>query len=76
MCRESLEDNVTQIGRIRLVGGAFISDHAHISLLGVPFRCNYWLAQCGVILMVMLVMKLIIGPLAVFHFWTKVWRTI
>ncbi|XP_003384959.1 PREDICTED: store-operated calcium entry regulator STIMATE-like isoform X2 [Amphimedon queenslandica] len=43
---------------------------------GVPFRCNYWLAQCGVVLLVMLVMKLVIGPMAVFHFWTKVGHVI
>ncbi len=39
---------------------------------GTPFKCHYWLAQCGVYLAVMLVEKLIVGPLIIFDFWNKV----
>jgi len=39
---------------------------------GVPFRPHYWLAQCSVYLVVMLVMKLIVGPLVAFKFWKEV----
>ena len=39
---------------------------------GKPFRPHYWLAQCSVYLVVMLVMKLIVGPLVAFKFWKEV----
>ncbi len=39
---------------------------------GTPFKCHYWLAQCGVYLAVMFLEKLIVGPLIVFDFWNKV----
>lgn len=39
---------------------------------GDPFQLHYWLAQCGVYLAVMLVEKLIVGPLIAFHFWSEV----
>ncbi len=42
------------------------------TLSGTPFKCHYWLAQCGVYLAVMLVEKLIVGPLIIFDFWNKV----
>lgn len=38
----------------------------------MPFRPHYWLAQCSVYLVVMLVMKLIVGPLVAFKFWKEV----
>ena len=41
-------------------------------LLGEPFKVSYWLAQCTIVLLVMLIMKLIIGPMVVFRFWKKV----
>ena len=39
---------------------------------GEPFRIKYWLAQCGVYLAVMLVEKLVTGPVAALSFWSKV----
>jgi hypothetical protein len=30
------------------------------------------MAQCGVVILVMLIMKLIVGPLVIFDFWEKV----
>lgn len=42
------------------------------SHVGEPFRLHYWLAQLIVYLVVMLVMKLIVGPLVAFNFWKEV----
>ena len=39
---------------------------------GEPFRLHYWLAQLSVYMIVMLVMKLIVGPLVAFNFWKEV----
>jgi hypothetical protein len=39
---------------------------------GTPFHVQYWMAQCGVVILVMLIMKLIVGPLVIFDFWEKV----
>lgn len=36
---------------------------------GTPFKPTYWLAQCGVYLVVMLAEKLVVGPLVVLPFW-------
>ena len=40
--------------------------------IGEPFKLHYWLAQCMVVLFVMLIMKLMIGPLILLKFWSKV----
>ncbi len=40
--------------------------------LGDPFQFRYWLAQCAVYLVVMLLEKIFVGPLILFRFWTKV----
>jgi hypothetical protein len=40
--------------------------------VGDPFKFHYWLAQCGVYLAVMLIEKVIVGPLVFFDFWKKV----
>ena len=42
------------------------------SRAGEPFRLHYWLAQLSVYMIVMLVMKLIVGPLVAFNFWKEV----
>ena len=42
---------------------------------GTPFRFRYWIAQCGVYLLVMLLEKLLVGPLVLFNFWKKVLLT-
>ena len=42
------------------------------SCAGEPFRLHYWLAQLSVYMIVMLVMKLIVGPLVAFNFWKEV----
>lgn len=39
---------------------------------GEPFQFRYWLAQCAVYLLVMLVEKICVGPLILFNFWSKV----
>lgn len=39
---------------------------------GDPFKFHYWLAQCFVYLVVMLIEKVIVGPLVFFDFWKKV----
>ena len=39
---------------------------------GSPFKLHYWLAQTGVYLAVMLLEKLMVGPLIAFSFWRKV----
>ena len=39
---------------------------------GDPFKFHYWLAQCAVYLTVMLIEKVIVGPLVFFDFWKKV----
>lgn len=39
---------------------------------GKPFKPHYWLAQCIVVVIVMLIMKLLIGPLVIFKFWKEV----
>lgn len=41
-------------------------------ITGSPFKLHYWLAQCGVYLMVMFMAKLIVGPLILFDFWKEV----
>jgi hypothetical protein len=43
---------------------------------GNPFKVHYWLAQTAVYLAVMLLEKLIVGPLIAFSFWKKVGRVI
>ena len=40
--------------------------------IGDPFKFHYWLAQCAVYLTVMLIEKVIVGPLVFFDFWKKV----
>ena len=42
------------------------------SCAGEPFQFRYWLAQCAVYLLVMLVEKICVGPLILFNFWNKV----
>ena len=32
----------------------------------------YWAYQCGIVLVIMLLMKLVTGPLVIFQFWTTV----
>lgn len=39
---------------------------------GDPFHLRYWMAQCGIYLLIMLVEKICIGPLILFSFWSKV----
>ena len=39
---------------------------------GEPFKFHYWFAQCFVYLAVMLIEKVIVGPLVFFDFWKKV----
>lgn len=41
-------------------------------LAGTPFKLHYWLAQTAVYLAVMLLEKLMVGPLVAFPFWSKV----
>lgn len=41
-------------------------------LTGSPFKFHYWLAQTAVYLAVMLLEKLMVGPLVAFPFWSKV----
>lgn len=43
-----------------------------IILTGDPFHFRYWLAQCAIYLLVMLVEKVCVGPLILFDFWSKV----
>ncbi len=40
--------------------------------VGDPFRFHYWVLQCGVYLLVMVVEKVCVGPLTIFHFWNNV----
>lgn len=42
------------------------------SYIGNPFKVQYWLAQTAVYLAVMLLEKLMVGPLVAFPFWSKV----
>lgn len=39
---------------------------------GEPFQFHYWLAQCVIYLLVMLIEKVCVGPLILFNFWSKV----
>ena len=41
-------------------------------LPGTPFKLHYWLAQTLVYLVVMLLEKLMVGPLIAFKFWKEV----
>ena len=44
----------------------------YCQIIGEPFQFRYWLAQCAVYLLVMLVEKICVGPLILFNFWKKV----
>lgn len=44
-------------------------------LPGTPFKLHYWLAQTLVYLVVMLLEKLMVGPLIAFKFWKEVTHT-
>ena len=62
-----------------LISGEYgmFDNHAAALLLcavvvGEPFHFRYWLAQCAVYLLVMLLEKLCVGPLILFDFWSKV----
>ena len=64
-----------------LTSGEYGEDAAHGSPLGTfyflfyagePFQFHYWLAQCVIYLLVMLIEKVCVGPLILFNFWSKV----
>lgn len=57
-----------------MVRASVVLGHIHrLHLItGEPFQFRYWLTQCAVYLLVMLVEKIIVGPLILFNFWNKV----
>lgn len=60
-------------GGVALGRGLDVSTCTHTHThTGEPFKPHYWLGQLVVYMSVMLVMKLMVGPMVAFRFWKKV----